>query len=349
MKTQKVMGTVLDAEKPDFVVLNGDLINGDDVFLKNGTEYIDRIVKPMVDRGISWGSAYGNHDHQPNLDSNALLKRERTFPGCRTKKMVCDEKAGTTNYYLPVYPAGGCEDSEDCAPELLLWFFDSRGGYYFQKRDSKGRGVHHPNWVDASVVNWFRETRNAMESKYEKVIPSLAFVHIPVNATVVMQRQKGIHPNYQPGINDEIPAAPQAEGWCEDGRRDWDTKCNYGGQDVPLMRALVETKGLMGLFSGHDHGNTWCYRWDGAAPGTDIVGKGLNLCFGQHTGYGGYGDWIRGSREILVSLDQLKEFAVDSHIRLESGNVVGSISLNSTYNKDFYPKTPNDKTYWNKP
>lgn len=312
--------------------------------VKNGTQYVDQIVKPLIDRNLTWGSTYGNHDHQPNLDGNALFKRERTWPGCRTQKMVCGKNAGTTNYYLPVYPADCGE--KDCEPELILWFFDSRGGYYFQQRDSNGRPVHHPNWVDKSVVEWYQKTNTHLQEKYDKLIPSLAFVHIPVNTTVVMQTQRGINEHRQPGINDEVPASPQAQGWCEDGHRDWTTNCNYGGQDVPLIRALAETPGLMGLFSGHDHGNSWCYRWEGDAPGSDIAANGLNLCFGQHTGYGGYGDWIRGSREIMVSQEKLKNLEIDSHIRFESGKVVGEISLNATYNQDSYPKTPNEKSFW---
>ena len=29
---------------------------------------------------------------------------------------------------------------------------------------------------------------------------------------------------------------------------------NYAGLDEPFMKALVETDGLMAVFSGHDHG-----------------------------------------------------------------------------------------------
>jgi hypothetical protein len=35
---------------------------------------------------------------------------------------------------------------------------------------------------------------------------------------------------------------------------DVNNNCNYSGADTPFMKALVETKGLMGVFSGHDHG-----------------------------------------------------------------------------------------------
>lgn len=76
-----------------------------------------------------------------------------------------------------------------------------------------------------------------------------------------------------------------------------------------------------------------------------VAGNGLNLCFGQHSGYGGYGNWIRGSRQVLVSREQLRNLAVDTWVRTEAGTVVGSVSLNSTYGTDLYPVTPNEKTY----
>ncbi|TQV95630.1 hypothetical protein V2A60_000815 [Cordyceps javanica] len=338
-KSVSVMASVLDIEKPDFAVINGDLINGDSTRVENSTRYVDQIVKPLVDRNLTWGSTYGNHDHQPNLSGELLLAREQTFPGARTRSMVPGAAAGSTNYYVPVYSAT-CRKVECCAPKLVLWFFDSRGGYYYQQRDRLGRAVHHPNWVDESVVRWFEATSAALRARYGgRAIPSLGFVHIPAYASVGLQA-RGVHPNRQPGINDES-ASPQAQGWCESGTHD----CPYGRQDTAFMKALAKTEGMMGLFSGHDHANSWCYKWDGELPGVEAKGNGINLCYGQHTGYGGYGDWIRGSREIFVSLEKLKDLVVDSHIRTERGDVIGAISLNATYGQDSYPASPNDKTY----
>jgi len=53
------MNTVLDNESPQLVVLNGDLITGENTYLSNSTYYVDRIVQPMVQRGLSWASTYG--------------------------------------------------------------------------------------------------------------------------------------------------------------------------------------------------------------------------------------------------------------------------------------------------
>lgn len=41
------------------------------------------------------------------------------------------------------------------------------------------------------------------------------------------------------------------------------------------MGAITSTPGLMAMFSGHDHGNTWCYRWDGMLPGMTVKGNGI--------------------------------------------------------------------------
>lgn len=338
----KVIEKVLDAEpRTGLVVLNGDLITGENTFVENSTHYVDQIVGPMVQRGLTWASAYGNHDSDYNISSSDILSRERQWPNARTQQMVSHPDAGVSNYYLPVY-AADCEPEVDCSPELLLWFFDSRGGFHFRRKAPQtGERVGKQNWVDTRVVEWFTQTNAALVSAAGRVIPSLAFVHIPTNASLALQ-EKGVDPRRQPGINDDRPLAQQGQGWCADGRND--EACSYGGQDVPFMQALTTTPGMMALFSGHDHGDTWCYKWEGVLPGMTVNGNGLNLCFGQRSGYGGYGNWIRGARQVVVSLDKLADLVIDTYIRLESGASVGAVTLNATYGQDLYPQTPNDKT-----
>lgn len=43
-------GTGYAERRPSLVVLNGDLITGEDTFLENSTHYIDQIVQPMLKR-----------------------------------------------------------------------------------------------------------------------------------------------------------------------------------------------------------------------------------------------------------------------------------------------------------
>ncbi|KAL7625255.1 hypothetical protein AAE478_004471 [Parahypoxylon ruwenzoriense] len=335
----KVINEILDVESPGLVILNGDLITGENTFAGNSTQYVDQIVGPLVDRGLTWASTYGNHDYDFNISGNSILAREKQWRNSRTTQMVFDSEAGVSNYYLPVYDG----ISQNSTPELLLWFFDSRGGFRFQQHDEFGERVGQPNWVDFSVVNWFLQTNAELVNKYNRVIPSLAFVHIPVFAASVLQ-QVGVDPHTEPGVNDDNPLAPQAQGWCADGRNDG--TCDYGGQDIPFMQAISEVPGLMAVFSGHDHGNTWCYKWDRLLPNMTVAPHNdVNLCFSQHSGYGGYGNWERGARQVLVTKSKLKNREIDTWIRLESGNVVGSVSLNATFGEDRYPATNNSKTY----
>ncbi|KAI5460530.1 Metallo-dependent phosphatase-like protein [Mariannaea sp. PMI_226] len=344
--TVKVINNVLNKESPDLVVFNGDLITGENVFLHNATHYVDMMTAPVLKRGLTWASTFGNHDYDRNISGTTIMEREHKIGGnlARTQSMVSGRNAGVSNYYLPVYDPK-CKTS-NCKPLLILWFFDSRGGNYYQKGIPDNK-IAQPNWVDKSVVNWFKATNKQFGRRFGKTIPSLAFVHIPTNASTALQMEHGpdsINPNYQPGINDDYELAQQSQGWCKDGTRNLD--CSYGGQDLDFMKAITSTPGLMGVFSGHDHGDTWCYKWDHHVPGMKVTGNGLNLCFGQHTGYGGYGDWIRGSRQIRVSKRVIsKSWEVDTWIRLESGDVVGSVTLNSTYGKDWYPATPDTMTH----
>ncbi|KAL5598239.1 hypothetical protein FOBRF1_012032 [Fusarium oxysporum] len=329
-RSAQVMAAIIDAELPDLVILNGDLISGESAYRENSTHYVDQIVAPMVDRNLTWASTYGNHDHNRNINGTGILEREQSWPGARTDAMVSAADAGTTNYYLPVY-ASNC--TRNCTPELIMWFFDSRGGFYYQ-------GRAQPNWVDESVVRWFNSTNDDLVEEYGKEIPSLVFVHIPLYASLMFQQDEGIDKNNQPGINDE-KVVQQGQGWCATDNDERD--CDYGDQDLPLMRALVSTPGVIGLFSGHDHANSWCYKWDSQIGDMEVTGNGINLCYGQHTGYGGYGDWVRGGRQIVVAQEGLKNYEVNTHIRLETGDVVGSVSLNSTYNKDSYPRNSESK------
>ncbi|KAI1415416.1 Metallo-dependent phosphatase [Hypoxylon sp. FL1857] len=337
----KVINEILEAESPGLVVLNGDLITGENTFLENSTTYVDQIVGPLVDRGLTWASTYGNHDYDYNISGNAILAREKRWSNSRTTQMVFGEESGVSNYYLPVYDSG-CSD-ESCTPELLLWFFDSRGGFRYQQKDDSGNRVGQPDWVDFSVVNWFQQTNSELVNTYSKMIPSLGFVHIPTYASYAFQGE-GVDPHAEPGINDDLPLAPQAQGWCADGRNDG--SCDYGGQDIPFMQAVSTVPGFMALFSGHDHGDTFCVKWDRLLSNMTVAPRNdVNLCFSQHSGYGGYGNWERGSRQVLVTKSKLEKLEVDTWIRLESGNVVGSVSLNSTYGEDRYPATNNTKTF----
>lgn len=161
-----------------------------------------------------------------------------------------------------------------------------------------------------------------MNMRFRRTIPAIAFVHIPIHAMRDFQ-QNARESHKSPGINDDNPLAAQGE-----------RKGAHSRGDKPFMQALQKTQGLKAVFSGHDHGNDWCQKWN---QQEDI--KDLFLCFGRHTGYGGYGRWMRGSRQIRISLDEENDHTgIETWVRLEDGSVSGRVDLNGTFGKDEYPK-----------
>ncbi|KAJ5297913.1 hypothetical protein N7508_008162, partial [Penicillium antarcticum] len=321
-KTRKVIETILSSEEAQLVVLNGDLISGE--ALKNAnssSKYVDRIFAPVVDKDLPWATTYGNHDSELNLDPEDIFRREQTYQNSLTQQQVSGSTAGVTNYYLPIFAH---DASTDATPVFILWFFDSQGGHYHIDENYNGTSVPRQNWVDDSVLQWFKNAKANLKYTYGDPIPSIAFVHIPVFPMRAFQ-QTGVSPSKEPGINGE---RVQQQGYGNDNIK-------YDSQDHSFIQALLNTTGLVATFSGHDHDNDWCFKWNGTLSGLDISGNGINMCYGRHTGYGGYGDWARGGRQILLDQQQLGD-DVRSWVRLEDGSVSGNVHLNNTYGQDRY-------------
>lgn len=145
-RTSNVMNTILSIEKPQLVVLNGDLVTGDATSRSNSSAYVDRAVAPLVKNNVSWASTYGNHDSATNLCPDDVFRRERVHQNCFTQRMVSNPAAGFTNYFLPVFSHNS---STAEVPEAILWFFDTRGGSVCS--ESEDESDRMPDWVHQSV------------------------------------------------------------------------------------------------------------------------------------------------------------------------------------------------------
>lgn len=140
------MRTVLSIEQPQLVVLNGDLVSGEETDRSNSSDYVDRAVAPLVDMNIPWASTYGNHDSDSNLCPGSVFQRDTSYSNSLTQNMVTGDSTGFTNYYLPVFPS----NSSINVPEAILWFFDSKGGNTCIRNDDDSSDPR-PNWVHQSV------------------------------------------------------------------------------------------------------------------------------------------------------------------------------------------------------
>src|SRR5690349_1521459 len=71
-RTQALIADVLDAERPDLVVLTGDVVSGWET--PDAAAAWRAAVEPIVQRGLPWAAAFGNHDDEGPLSRAQLLE-----------------------------------------------------------------------------------------------------------------------------------------------------------------------------------------------------------------------------------------------------------------------------------
>ncbi|KAF9256381.1 Metallo-dependent phosphatase [Marasmius fiardii PR-910] len=305
----RLMKTVLPDEKPDYVVLNGDLITGENTFRENSTTLIDEIVAPLNAVKVPFSSTHGNHDNNPNITHLEEIEREQKVAPLsytRVGPPGVGGNGGPGNYWVPIYAK-----HSDTVPTLVLWFFDSRGGF-----SPGANSTPVPDWVDETVAGWIESETSNMNAVWGRPENrgALAFVHIPPH--VITDVQEKMDSSKNPGLNvDELDGIGSVQATFTAGN---------AGKDNAFWDALnANIKNLHAVISGHDHGNEWCAR---------ETTKDVIFCFDKHSGYGGYGEpeWGYGVRNLLfTSPDPTK--GVRTWIRLEAGETRAEIILDKNY------------------
>ncbi len=157
-----LMGDVLDVEKPDFVVLSGDVVTHDSVQAR-----WDVLAQVMHSRGIRWTAVLGNHDEEHKLSRKQIEAIIAGEPGA-VMNAAGDEVAGACNQVVPLYGKNGKE------VEALLYFFDTRAY-------TRYKGIGKYDWVDLSQLVWYRDqSHRYTEANGGTPLPALAFFHIPL-------------------------------------------------------------------------------------------------------------------------------------------------------------------------
>jgi DNA repair exonuclease SbcCD nuclease subunit len=122
------------------------------------------------------------------------------------------------------------------------------------------------------------------------------------------------------GAFQHIPTAAHhfSESSCQGFQGEGIAAIHY---DAGIMKALADSGRFSFLAVGHNHGNDYCCPYEDSE---------LHVCFGRHSGYGGYGKWEHGARvyELSIPTDQASRNTMQwkSWVRLESGEIVDEIS-----------------------
>jgi predicted MPP superfamily phosphohydrolase len=147
------MNSVLDNEQPNLVVLNGDLISCEFVAPDKFNGIIDQVVSPLVKRNLPFAATFGNHDYSETCSTRSMASHMwYDIKGSNGQKLSFTtqsvegpvEEVGWSNYYIPVY-----SETDANKLEILLWFFDSKGGRVYQP--GKNLGTATTSYVDDRV------------------------------------------------------------------------------------------------------------------------------------------------------------------------------------------------------
>lgn len=295
-RTIELMEKVLDSEKPDFVVLNGDNIaDGCDTPLEM-KQAIHNVAHPMEKRRIKWAITYGNHDEDstPNsgLNKAAQLKIYMSYKH-NVNQPGAKGITGTGNMNLLI------NHSRGNSPAFNLWLLDS-GQYAPEKiagQDFKGYPTW--DWLRGNQVNWYFETSKKLENRFRRKIPSLMFIHIPLWEHRFM---------WFSSVDDRSAAAHKRAVTKHKivGERN-EEECT-GPFNSGLFSVMQDRGDVKGVFCGHDHVNTYCGNYYGI-----LLGYGGSVGFGAYGLPGAERNRLRGAR--VFNLDEKKkDVLVETHM-----------------------------------
>jgi hypothetical protein len=162
-RTTALVRSIIAAQKPDLVVLTGDMIWSDGVADPKAS--FRRAIAPVVESGVPWAAVFGNHDAEAGVTREELLAIQQEDVNCLTEAGPEDIN-GIGNFMLKVMSGSGAED------KAALYFFDS--------------GINAPEpiggyaWIHPDQIGWYTEQSRKLTAQNGGPLPSLAFFHIPI-------------------------------------------------------------------------------------------------------------------------------------------------------------------------
>ncbi|MCR8633122.1 metallophosphoesterase family protein [Paenibacillus radicis (ex Xue et al. 2023)] len=164
LRTQQFMSYVIDTERPDLIIITGDIIHK-----KETPEPLSAFadaVSTVVESGIPWAFVYGNHEYEAGIDPDQLAELLTQLPNCFFEQGP-ETIQGISNYVLRI------QSSRSSAVSAALYMMDSGA----KTEHSFGGST----WFHHNQVDWYiRQSAAMTEECGGEPLPALAFFHIPL-------------------------------------------------------------------------------------------------------------------------------------------------------------------------
>jgi hypothetical protein len=216
------------------------------------------LTRVLIDAKVPWAVTLGNHDIEYEMTGMQIMNTLTELPYNLTVNGP-GNISGNGNYILKIKSANLSRTA------ALVYCFDSHTGI------DPVTVYGNYEWINSDQVEWYRNQSSIYTGKNGgNPLPSLSFFHIPLPEFNEIYRGTSYT-----GITKEIVCSPII---------------NTG-----LFAAMVESKDIMGIFTGHDHNNNYIFSM-------------CNIClaYGNVTGRECYGDIGRGARIIELYEGQWK-------------------------------------------
>ena len=166
---------VLDAEKPDFVIHTGDVIFG-----PPAAAGVNEIFAPLVERGIPFAVALGNHDGQFDLNRAEVFEAIRQIPGCVNRPASEKGITGDSNDVITLSASDGLA--------FVFYLFDSGDK---SSLDVRGKAHRFYEYIRFDQVEWYRTlSKRFRGANGGNPVPSVAFFHIPLPEMASLKEHK---------------------------------------------------------------------------------------------------------------------------------------------------------------
>jgi len=185
LASRALMERIIDAERPDLVILTGDLISA--AACGDPLQAIRDVVSVVEDSRVPWAAVLGNHDSEGGVSREALMEGLLAHRFCVARRSARGV-AGVGNYYLAVLDEQG-------EPAAALYFLDAGN-------QSPVAHVGGYDWIRRDQIQWYVAQSRALTARNGgQPVRALAFFHIPL-------------PEYQDVWEDSVCYGHQFEAVC---------------------------------------------------------------------------------------------------------------------------------------
>ena len=259
-RTLAAMHGIIEKERPDLVLLGGDLWNEKpEATVEQLREFLDIFSAPMEERCIPWAHVFGNHDHDMLMDRRLMQSVFESYPHCVSNHTEAGVD-GVSNFLLPIRLSDGSRvafavwglDTHNLSDGLKL-----RNGINLRQAHQAPAlpyGTSHWDFVRFNQLRWYYDTSEALEAHNGAPVDALMLMHAPI---------------LEFGICMKNPERTSLEGNALE-------TLFSGSLNSGLLSTVLQRGDVRAIVSGHMHDDNFAAEY-----------CGVKLCFDGAIGFRG--------------------------------------------------------------